>query len=612
MAGLRRGRFQQAGQLVVGSKDVEAFYPSMDVDLAAEEVKQEVEESKVDIEMDTNEAALYIACTMTPEEIEEEGLTNVVHRRRYKNGPRPGLTSKAVVGGASQRLEDQAWIPPARKPGRRQKRKMAGCVLRSACKLVMQNHFYSYDNTIRRQTKGGAIGNKLTEKLGRLLMKRHDKKYLKLLKKLDIREEIFDRYVDDELEGLAAVEPGVRFEEGKLIVKEDKIEEDQLLEADERTFRLLRDIGNSIFKCIQFTIDVPSLNENGRLPVLDLNVEVVGGKIEHGFFQKPCTSEIVIPFNSAHSRKMKMSVLVEEGVRRLRNHSRGMEWERSRQVMEDWSRRLRRSGYPATMRHEVIKAAVERYDKLCKEEEEGVRPIHRPRKWKEDERRREKELKRTNWHQNQPNQVSAPLILDPTAGDMTRDMKEVCKNFENVTGWRIPVVERAGLAMRSLAKAEPLKTEGCKRDDCFPCTTGGGNCERNGSGYQISCGSCLRAGKKAEYEGETGANGFTKGNEQLSGLRSKDPENALWKHCMLEHENEQVDFSMKVLGSFQSAMARQVNEGVRIQRSRADYLLNSKSEFHQHPVVRVVPMRGIQVEQGEDQGGGRGRRGQGI
>ena len=71
----------------------------------------------------------------------------------------------------------------------------------------------------------------------------------------------------------------MRFEEGKLIVKEDKIEEDRLLEADERTFRLLRDIGNSIFKFIQFTIDVPSLNENGRLPVLDLNVEVVGGKI---------------------------------------------------------------------------------------------------------------------------------------------------------------------------------------------------------------------------------------------------------------------------------------------------------------------------------------------
>ena len=65
---------------------------------------------------------------------------------------------------------------------------------------------------------------------------------------------------------------------------------------------------------------------------------------------------------------------------------------------------------------------------------------------------------------------------------------------------------------------------------------------------------------------------------------------------------------MKVLGSFQSAMARQVNEGVRIKRSKADCLMNSKSEFHQHPVVRVVPVSGIQQEQGENQQRGRAAR----
>ena len=54
---------------------------------------------------------------------------------------------------------------------------------------------------------------------------------------------------------------------------------------------------------------------------------------------------------------------------------------------------------------------------------------------------------------------------------MTKDMKAVCRDFEMVTGWRIPVVERAGKAMRSMAKAEPLKKKGCERDDCFPCTT---------------------------------------------------------------------------------------------------------------------------------------------
>ena len=68
---------------------------------------------------------------------------------------------------------------------------------------------------------------------------------------------------------------------------------------------------------------------------------------------------------------------------------------------------------------------------------------------------------------------------------------------------------------------------------------------------------------------------------------------------------------MRVLGSFQSSMARQVNEGVKIKRSKADTLMNSKSEFHQHPVVRVVPMRGLQQEQGEEQQRGRGARRQG-
>ena len=66
-----------------------------------------------------------------------------------------------------------------------------------------------------------------------------------------------------------------------------------------------------------------------------------------------------------------------------------------------------------------------------------------------------------------------------------------------------------------------------------------------------------------------GANGFTRGSEHAAGLRSNDLESALWKHCILEHESEEAKFSMKVLDTFQSSMARQVNEEVRIKRSKA-------------------------------------------
>ena len=108
-------------------------------------------------------------------------------------------------------------------------------------------------------------------------------------------------------------------------------------------------------------------------------------------------------------------------------------------------------------------------------------------------------------------------------------------------------MERAGKSMRSNAKAEPLKEKGRQRAECFPCSTGGGNCERNGSGYRISCERCQRAGRVTEYEGETGANGFSRGKEQAGGLRMEEEDNTLWKHCQLEHGDEKVEFSMKVV-----------------------------------------------------------------
>ena len=59
---------------------------------------------------------------------------------------------------------------------------MVGCLVKTSIGLVMKNHYYSYRNQ-RRQARGGAIGNSLTEKLGKLMMKRFDKKNLSLLKK---------------------------------------------------------------------------------------------------------------------------------------------------------------------------------------------------------------------------------------------------------------------------------------------------------------------------------------------------------------------------------------------------------------------------------------------
>ena len=44
---------------------------------------------------------------------------------------------------------------------------------------------------------------------------------------------------------------------------------------------------------------------------------------------------------------------------------------------------------------------------------------------------------------------------------------------------------------------------------------------------------------------------------------------------------------------------RQVNEAVRIGGAKAECIMNSKAEFHQAPLVRVVPVVGLEQEQGE-------------
>ena len=166
------------------------------------------------------------------------------------------------------------------------------------------------------------------------------------------------------------------------------------------------------------------------------------------------------------------------------------------------------------------------------------------------ERRLAKERKKEKWHQAKEGQVSAPLIIDPTAGNLATEFKDVCKKFEEVTEMRVVVQERAGNALKHLAKAEPLKTPGCRRDDCFPCCTSKpGKCEKNGVGYKIQYETCKRAGKVSLYDGETGCNCNTRGKQHQNALRLEDEENALWKHCLVEHNGMEAKFSMKQMSS---------------------------------------------------------------
>ena len=105
----------------------------------------------------------------------------------------------------------------------------------------------------------------------------------------------------------------------------------------------------------------------------------------------------------------------------------------------------------------------------------------------------------------------------------------------------------------------------------LPTSTGNGpgKCEKNGAGYRIRCETCWQAGRLSLYDGESGSNCYTRGKQQEDGLRLREEENPLWKHCLVEHEGRTAEFSMKQTNVFGSCLVRQVNEAVRIEMSTA-------------------------------------------
>ena len=70
---------------------------------------------------------------------------------------------------------------------------------------------------------------------------------------------------------------------------------------------ILKDTGNTIVQCVQFTVDCPSLNpDTKKVPVLDLQVYVEDDKIIHEFYEMQVACKFFIPSSSAHSKNMKM------------------------------------------------------------------------------------------------------------------------------------------------------------------------------------------------------------------------------------------------------------------------------------------------------------------
>ena len=86
--------------------------------------------------------------------------------------------------------------------------------------------------------------------------------------------------------------------------------------------RVIQEIANNINPMIKLTVDTLCNHKDGKLPVLDVKVNVnhdENKRIEFEFYQKPTKNPLVILADSALSHSQKRTILTQEGLRRLRN-----------------------------------------------------------------------------------------------------------------------------------------------------------------------------------------------------------------------------------------------------------------------------------------------------
>ena len=462
--------------------------------------------------------------------------------------------------------------------------------IRIVLKVLLEKHTYNFADEIKRQRKGGAIGMELTGVIAQIFMVWWDREFANRLRDLHLQLlRLHQRYIDDTNLVGEQTEVGARYEDGRIIITDESVREDQDIPDDERTMKLLQSIANSIHHSVRMTIDYPSKHADKKVPMLNVKMWIEEGDdrrlLLYEHYEKDMATKAVINATSALPKKTKRIVLTQEMLRILLHCSRNLPWETVCDHCNRFMMKLQYSGYDQIFRYEVANSAINAYMTMMENEERGIRPIHRPKGWNRSERIEQKQLKKKNWYKQ--GGFDSVLFIPATPEGKLKRMYE--RTIQK-SGLRIKVVERTGRTIKSeLQRSNPFRNGGCGRDDCFVCTTTGkGNCDTESVTYEVECrGVNCRKGK---YKGETASNGYTRGGEHLQDLATRDIEQShLWRHCVEQHGGVMQEFEMSITGSYRNdAMLRQITEAVQINSTNTDVLMNDRAEWNMTRIPRTV------------------------
>ena len=249
MAGIKMANDKQRSnvdvEVIVGSADVKALYPSLDVAFTVDKVCEVFYDSGVRVKgVNVEELGLYLSVSLKEDDLMEAGIARYCPKRKTNRGRAPSITGSILEEKKEKRF--MSWKPASEQPDEVATRRMLTEALR----------------VDRKQAKEGAIGLELTGVLAQIFMVWWDREFKTRVETLGIPLYMYKRYVDDINVIVGAVEPGAKIAGGMLTIDEKSKAQDSHRHKDEMCMELLKEVGNSIHSSMQIEVDYPSRHDD--------------------------------------------------------------------------------------------------------------------------------------------------------------------------------------------------------------------------------------------------------------------------------------------------------------------------------------------------------------
>ena len=251
---------------VVCSLDVDALYPSLDIQECCRVIEEKLCNSNFIIEgLQWTEIALYLRYQLNDDEITEYRLNNYCPTRFTEVGRPPIFVRSGSEIDFEKRMGP--WVFKNIHPNDEEKKRMFSIAIRIMICTAMKLHDYVFAGKIIRQKGGGSIGLDLTGVISDIYMCHWDKILISILQEQNIEIKLYKRYKDDI----------------NIILNNTHDEMLGKQELEDATIKFIKQKSDSIHKSIIVTGDIPSNYEDNRLPILDLKVWI--GEMKPGVFK---------------------------------------------------------------------------------------------------------------------------------------------------------------------------------------------------------------------------------------------------------------------------------------------------------------------------------------